>query len=122
MVEVTETGEFKLVTDREYQTLFWVPMLFQTAKQSSDIIDDMLGLITNFYDSDTSTAQRRSILVTKATVKRRQQILGDVLDSEVVTTRVEVVPKSENTKYTILSILKVSFVTDDIVFNYSHSI
>ena len=97
-------------------------MLFQTAKQSSDIIDDMLGLITNFYDSDTSTAQRRSILVTKATVKRRQQILGDVLDSEVVTTRVEVVPKSENTKYTILSILKVSFVTDDIVFNYSHSI
>ena len=108
MVEVTESGEFKLTTDREYQTLFWVPMLFQTAKNGQNIIEEMLGMISNFYDNDNTNVARSSILNTKGGVKRRQQILGDVLDSEVVTTRVEVVPKSENTKYIILSILKVT--------------
>ena len=107
MVEVTESGEFKLTTDREYQTLFWVPMLFQTAKNGQNLIEEMLGMISNFYDNDNTNVARSSILGTRSTVKRRQQILGDVLDSEVVTTRVEVVPKSENTKYIILSILKV---------------
>jgi CRP-like cAMP-binding protein len=110
MVEMGEDGQFRVTTEREYQTLFWVPMLFQTAKQSQDLIDDMLGLINKFYDEDNTTVSRRSILVTKATNKRRQQIKGDALDSEVVTTRVEVVLKSENTKYTILSILKRHFL------------
>lgn len=41
---------------------------------------------------------------------RRLQIMGDMLDSEVVTTRVEVVLKSENTKYAILSVLKMHFL------------
>jgi uncharacterized protein YaaR (DUF327 family) len=35
-----ENGELK-----EYQTLFWVPMLFQTAKQAETLIDEMLEMI-----------------------------------------------------------------------------
>lgn len=30
---------------KEYQTLFWVPMLFQTAKQAEGLIDEMLDMI-----------------------------------------------------------------------------
>jgi hypothetical protein len=36
-----ENGELK-----EYQTLFWVPMLFQTAKQAEGLIEEMLDLIS----------------------------------------------------------------------------
>lgn len=111
MVEVSEGGEYRLTCDKEYQTLFWVPMLYQTAKHAQNLVDEMLGMITTFYDNDSSIACRRSLLVTQAIRSRRKQILGDQLDTEVVTTRVEVVPKSDSTKYTILNILKVRLFT-----------
>ena len=38
------------------------------------------------------------------------QILGDMTDGEVVTTKVDVILKSENTKYLILSVLKQHFL------------
>ena len=94
---------------KEYQTLFWVPMLFQTASASISIIDDMLDMIQTFHDSDQAPVARNSVVIKGDQQRRRQQILGDVLDSEVKRTTVEVVPKSENTKYTILSVLKVIF-------------
>lgn len=30
---------------KEYQTLFWVPMLFQTNKQAEGLIEEMLDMI-----------------------------------------------------------------------------
>ena len=96
---------------KEYQTLFWVPMLFQTAKNAETLIDEMLDMIQDFHDQDQTThVIRKSITKKSAAPKRRQQILGEVLDSEVVTTRVDVVLKSDNTKYNLLSVLKRHFL------------
>ena len=92
---------------KDYQTLFWVPMLFQTSSSTQDVITEMLDKINEFHEdsSDTVPAKRPSVT---SSGKRRQQILGDNTNMEkVVATRVEVVPKSDNTKYVILSVLKV---------------
>lgn len=88
----------------EFQTLYWLPLLSETASQATDVIGEMLGLITEFYEEDPEP--RRSF-VDYASNHHRQVVLGDMLDTEVVKTFVEVVPKSENTRYTILSTLKV---------------
>jgi hypothetical protein len=98
---------------KEYQTLFWVPMLFQTATAAEGVIDEMLEMITTFHDNDQIPLSRPSITNKGTQNQRRQQILGDMSDAEVVTTMIDVVPKSENTKYIILSVLKVrrSFVS-----------
>mmetsp|Transcript_19248 Transcript_19248/g.32206 ORF Transcript_19248/g.32206 Transcript_19248/m.32206 type:complete len:894 (+) Transcript_19248:43-2724(+) len=100
---------------KEYQTLFWVPMLFQTCKNAETLIEEMLDNIQDFHDADASTHPQRksSVMMAKgphSPPKRRQQILGEVLDSEAVTTRVDVVLKSENTKYNLLSVLKRHFL------------
>jgi hypothetical protein len=92
---------------KEYQTLFWVPMLFQTATAAEGVIDEMLEMITTFHDNDQIPLSRPSITNKGTQNQRRQQILGDMSDAEVVTTMIDVVPKSENTKYIILSVLKV---------------
>lgn len=92
---------------KEYQTLFWVPMLFQTASAAESVIDEMLEMITNFHDTNQTPLTRPSITIKGQQNQRRQQILGDMSDTEVVTTMIDVVPKSENTKYIILSVLKV---------------
>jgi hypothetical protein len=100
------------VGEKEYQTLFWVPMLFQTVKNTEALIEEMLDMIQDFHDQDhTVVVPRKSVLAKRAAApKRRQQILGEVLDSEVVTTRVDVVLKSDNTKYNLLSVLKRHFL------------
>ena len=106
-------AESTLGSQKEYQTLFWVPMLFQTAKNAENLIEEMLDMIQDFHDHDSNTPVfRKSIAPRKAVgaPKRRQQILGEIVDSEVVTTRVDVVLKSENTKYTLLSVLKRHFL------------
>lgn len=41
---------------------------------------------------------------------RREQIFGEANDSEVIATRVDVVLKSESSKYCILSVLKRHFL------------
>lgn len=43
-MEVVETTE-EVVEMKEYQTLFWVPMLFSTANQAEFLIDEMLDMI-----------------------------------------------------------------------------
>ncbi len=103
--------------NKEYQTLFWVPMLFQTAKNAESLIEDMLELIGDFHLTENSAPKahsdrKQSTIIKKAPGqhKRRQQILGEKLDSEVVTTRVDVVLKSENSKYNLLSVLKQHFL------------
>lgn len=106
MNEPQETGMAK-----EYQTLFWVPMLFQTAKNAESLIEEMLDLIQDFHDENSSaqyTTQKRE--VGGRGPKRRQQILGDTQESETAITRVDVVMKSEATKLTLLSILKRHFL------------
>lgn len=100
-------------TIKEYQTLFWVPMLFQTAKNAESLIDEMLEMIDEFHSQEVTPGVRKSILDKRAngtTQKRRQQILGDVLDSEAITTRVDVVMKSESTKFQLLAVLKQHFL------------
>eukprot|EP01040_Poterioochromonas_malhamensis_P016161 gene16161-18277_t len=97
---------------KEYQTLFWVPMLFQTAKNAELLIEEMLDMIQDFHDEDAAANRKSFISMKKAPgqPKRRQQILGDTLDSEAAVTRVDVVLKSENTKFTLLTVLKRHFL------------
>lgn len=108
---MAETVEEHKTSAKEYQTLFWVPMLFQTAKNAENLIEEMLDAIQDFHDTDpTVQVQRKSIAKKTTAPRRRQQILGEVLDSEVVTTRVDVVLKSEETKYNLLAVLKRHFL------------
>jgi len=121
---------------RDYQSLFWVPMLYQTSEDALGLIDNMLEDITAFYNSETlrdgegGFSTRGSYLSLSAgdrnggssggggggdgpvgPRKRRQQILGDdSLGNEVVATRVEVITKSEDTTFAILSTLKKHFL------------
>mmetsp|Transcript_3868 Transcript_3868/g.6037 ORF Transcript_3868/g.6037 Transcript_3868/m.6037 type:complete len:844 (+) Transcript_3868:161-2692(+) len=95
---------------KEYQTLFWVPMLFQTASSAESVVDEMLDMITAFHDNDQTPLMRPSVVMKGAQTTRRQQILGDMQDAVAATTTIDVVPKSENTKYVILSVLKSHFL------------
>eukprot|EP00606_Chrysophyceae_sp_TOSAG23-5_P000659 GSChrysophyteH2.ASY1.ANO1.81.1 assembled CDS len=103
---------------KEYQSLFWVPMLYQTAESATMIVEGMLDDIADFYQSNGDDNTRKSILQMEerdqddgGPKKRREQILGDdSLGNEVVATRVEVVTKSDDTVFTILSVLKSHFL------------
>ncbi len=105
---------------KEYQSLFWVPMLYQTAESATLIVEGMLDDIGDFYEHDDDGNIRGSVLQVKEQKereiedggrKRRAQILGDdSLGNEVVATRVEVVTKSDDTVFTILSVLKSHFL------------
>lgn len=88
-------------------SVFWVPMLFQTSNKAEEIINEMLDLITTFQDNAPPQARNSFILQGP---RRRQQILGEVEDSVAKTTTVDVVMKSENTRYLILSVLKRHFL------------
>lgn len=105
--------ELTLDTPKEYQTLFWVPMLFQTAKNAEHLIDEMLEMIQDFHDHDNIPNITRGSITTMKSAgapKRRQQILGECLDTDAVITRVDVVSKTDNTKYNLLSVLKRHFL------------
>ena len=89
---------------KEFTTLRGIPLLTKLATQATDVISDMLDLITDYYATDESPEPRHSQYISN---HHRQVVLGDMLDTEVSKTFVEVVPKSENTRYTILATLKV---------------
>lgn len=67
-----ENGELK-----EYQTLFWVPMLFQTAKQAETLIDEMLEMIQVSDD----------VYVTVAQMRQSDRCVDDVRRTSTTTTR-----------------------------------
>lgn len=98
-------------SNKEYQSLFWMPMVLQTSIDAETIIDEMLSTISNFQDN---TGERTYSMISynpSLNKERREQILGDIEDnSDNMITRVEVVLKSENTKDIILSILKKHFL------------
>jgi serine/threonine protein kinase/CRP-like cAMP-binding protein len=105
--------------DHDYQSLFWVPMLYQTADTAIHLVEDMIGLIDEY--GKKSDGRRPSVLgsanhsnndqVDRKNRKKKQIILGDdSFKNEVVATRVEVVTKSEDTIYLILSVLKSHFL------------
>eukprot|EP00605_Chrysophyceae_sp_TOSAG23-4_P001763 GSChrysophyteH1.ASY1.ANO1.1951.1 assembled CDS len=102
---------------KEYQSLFWVPMLYQTAESATMLVENMLDDITEFYESSQDDNTRSSLIMAQTETgeapvrKRREKILGDdSLGNEVVATRVEVVTKSDDTVFTILSVLKAHFL------------
>lgn len=88
-----------------FPTLYWVPAMSKTASAATDTMNEMLDLISDFYDEYTKDPPRPSIVAQSN--HHRQVILGELLGTEASKTFVEVVPKSENTRYTILSTLKV---------------
>ena len=50
---------------KEYQTLFWVPMLFQSATNATHLIDDMINLIDEFHskqDDDEEVNRKNSFI------------------------------------------------------------
>lgn len=103
------------VQKKDYQTLFWVPMLFQTASQSESLIEEMLEMISAFNETDQSHNARNSELNNNENQKRRQQILGETMNAEVTATKVQVIPKSENTRYILLTVLKVHSITATVI-------
>ena len=86
-----------------------------TISIAEEHINEMLSMLTEFQRGENQKYVRHNSDLeidrpTSSNHKRRKQILGDMLDSEVVTTRVDVVIKSDNTRYCILSVLKGHFL------------
>ena len=97
--------------DNEYRSLFWLPKLLDTADEGEMILGEMIGMIDDFYDDDHSDDGHSSDDDNEIQpARRRNQILGDVEDLEGDRTTVEVVPKSDETKHTILAILKSHYL------------
>jgi len=65
-------------------------------------------MITTFQDQDSTVRSRNSFIMQSP--RRREQVLGDMEDHVATKTRVDVVMKSENTRYLILSVLKKHFL------------
>lgn len=64
----------ELVPHKEYQTLFWMPMIFQTANKVEEQLQEMLELIADFQEKESHKLPpaRHSMLVQgKETQKRR---------------------------------------------------
>jgi CRP-like cAMP-binding protein len=102
---------------KEYQTLFWVPMLFQTAKQAETLIDEMLDMIQDFHDMNQKTtlqSRRQSVMKVKGVgnpPKRRQQIFGEAMEAEPTNvTKMDVVMKSDTTRLNLLTVLRRHFL------------
>ena len=98
--------------DLEYRSLFWLPKLLQTAKDSEVVLNEMIDMIDHFYDDDAADEDGPGVEFDDEVEvgARREQILGEMDDLEELTTTVEVVPKPDETKYTILGILKSHFL------------
>ena len=91
-------------SDIEYRSLFWLPKLLQTAKEGESILDEMIGMIDEFYDDDINAGDDGFLSdneeLNMIPGHRRNQILGDLEEIEGVTTTVEVVPKVYTHLYT----------------------
>jgi hypothetical protein len=91
-------------------------MIFQTAQNAELQIEEMLESIADFHAKEEKWSPTRRNSMHRASTtqrvggRRRQQILGDMHDSEVVATRVDVVLKSDACKYLIMSVLKRHFL------------
>jgi hypothetical protein len=73
-----------LPDEQKYQTLFWVPMLKESAEQAKSVLQEMLTLIDGFREEDEGgESGSRRFSFERKTVGRRQQILGEYLDSDV---------------------------------------
>ena len=102
--------------DREYQSLFWLPMMYQSVDTAVNIIENMLEDIDSFQDGLEKEKRGSGLSVATSKIakkdrKKRQQILGDdSVGNEIVATRVETVYKSQDTEFLILSVLKSHFL------------
>ena len=102
--------------DKEYQSLFWLPMMYQSVDNAVNLIDNMLEDIDTFKDGLEKEKRGSNLSVSHSKVskkdrKKRQQILGDnSIGNEIVATRVETVFKSQDTEFFILSVLKSHFL------------
>jgi hypothetical protein len=67
----------------KYQTLFWTPMLKESASQAKNVLTEMLQLINEFREENESGEANRRYSFDRRTNHRRAQILGEYLDSDV---------------------------------------
>ena len=96
--------------DEDYQTLFWMPKLLNAAEVGESIVNEMIDMITEFQEAEIEDRDGFDGDFNETRPGRRQQILGDSSEHEVVATRVQVVPKHYETKLTITGILKSHFL------------
>lgn len=100
--------------EKEYQSLFWLPMMYQTVDTAVNLLDNMLEDIDEFQSGAAATDDRfgkGADLPSNGKKKKRQQILGDdSFGNEIIATRVEPVVKSADTEFMILSVLKSHFL------------
>ena len=96
---------------KEYQSLFWMPMIIQTSNEAEDIIEETLSMISSFHDSIAESYRHKcSFILPPEGYTRQNLILGDIEDNLDKNVIIDYVPKSESTKYTILSVFKKHFL------------
>jgi serine/threonine protein kinase/CRP-like cAMP-binding protein len=117
--EDEDVGKMKLAehdkivkNDDDYQTLFWMPKLLSAATTGEDVLREMIDMIDFFFENeDEGDPFGGGSIILGGGDREAIQILGDFSENEAErTTRIEVVPKSEATKLTILGILKSHFL------------
>lgn len=108
-------------------SLNWIDVINETSLKAESIINDMLNMISEFHESESQKDEINTFNFDAVALNasnedeinldsfltsnnRRKQILGDVLDYEIVTTRVDVQIKSDKTKYCLLRVLKAHFL------------
>jgi CRP-like cAMP-binding protein len=109
--ESKQQQEAPAAKSADYQTLFWVPLLFKTATNVENLIGEMLDLIQDFEYKEQSAEHRRSILDKSQAPRRRNQILGEhSLDTNTAVKSVNVVSKSEATCLKLQTVLHRHFL------------
>ena len=71
----------------------------------------MLEMISSFQVNDLADKpQQRHSIINRDNRRRGQQITGETAEIDTTVTVVDVIPKSDSTKYTIMSVLKSHFL------------
>ena len=88
-----------------------MPLLFQTTNSASNLLEEMLATIDKFHeDQEESEVGGRKNSFVRPRSKKREQILGDMLDLQMDSTHVERTFKKDETRDILLSVLKRHFL------------
>jgi cGMP-dependent protein kinase 1 len=121
--EIVEGESPRLSVPRDYQPQHYISKILDSTSRTEALINEMIDLIAKFHETEEkregSGGSRRNSLTMDTCKKhgRREQIFGEVNDSDVIATRVDVVLKSESSKYCILAVLKRHFLFSQLSVN-----
>lgn len=94
-----------------YASIYWAPIVGKGEEKEANIVSEMQMMIKEFSKKNNKERRGSFIKDSKGLLKRRLQIHGDSVDTEaIVDLNIIVSPKTEDTRFAILEILKKNFL------------